>query len=55
MRYLVRDEDGKPLRVFWTMEEARRFAGQGETIEKLPAPRKPTVQELEDEVGPARW
>lgn len=41
MRYLVRDEDGLPFRKFWTHEEAIRFAEQGMTVEKLPAPPKP--------------
>ena len=41
MRYLVRDEDGEPLRKFWSQEDALRFSLPGYTIEKLPAPPKP--------------
>jgi hypothetical protein len=46
MRYLVRDENGEPLRKFWTQEDALRFSLAGYTIEKLPAPPKPPKIDL---------
>lgn len=43
-RYLVKDEDGLPLRQFHWKDEAERFLRDGMTLVRLPKPvRKPLV------------
>lgn len=56
MRYLVRDEDGQPLRKFYTKEEAMQFCSMGDySIEKLPAPPKPPKIDMVAEYGEAPY
>ena len=40
MRYLVKDEDGFPIRAFRTKKEALAFMAKGETLVILPKPAK---------------
>jgi len=43
-RFLIKDEDGFPLRKFYWKDEAERFLKEGMTLVRLPKPvRKPPV------------
>ncbi len=56
MRYLVRDEDGQPLRRFHSKTEAEAFAAMGDySIEKIPVPPKPPKTDMVAEYGEAPY
>ena len=55
MRYIVIDDDGFPLRKFWTREEAVAYAQQDYQIIVLPKPPAPSFDEFFAEIGEARW
>lgn len=55
MRYIVIDDDGVPLRKFWTRAEAVAYALQDYQILVLPKPPKPTFNDMFVEIGEARW
>ena len=50
MNYLVRDDEGAPLRAFWTLHEAHQFKLPGYTVERItpstPLPEPLTFQQL---------
>lgn len=50
-RFIVLDEDGAQIRVFWTRAEAETFLLPGYTIRRQEAPAKPSIAELLKEVG----
>lgn len=57
MNYLVRDQEGKPLRAFWTLHEAHQFKLPDYTVERITAatklPEPLTYHQLLTIVGPA--
>lgn len=55
MRYIVIDDDGVPIRKFWTRKDAEDFALQNYRILVLPKPAKPTPNDMFAQLGEARW
>lgn len=57
MRYILLDEDGIPLRRFWSMDAAEKFLQDGYTIKVLPKPKRVrttlTTAQLIEECGEA--
>lgn len=54
-RWLVRDEEGRPLRMFWSRAEAEAFLLPGYTVEKQDAPAKPSIAEMLADIEDARF
>lgn len=54
-KFLVRDENGEALRVFWSRPEAEAFCLPGYTVERQETPAKPSVAELLNELGEGRF
>lgn len=50
-KFLVRDELGDALRIFWSRAEADAFCLPGYTVERQEAPAKPSVADLMKELG----
>lgn len=57
-KYLVADKDG-PIRAFYSLSEARRYAGTGytitEVVERRYEPSKPSYGDLKRDLGEAPW
>lgn len=47
MRYILLDEDGIPLRKFWSAEDAEKHLESGYTIKVLPKPKKKRVAKVD--------
>lgn len=47
MRYILLDEDGIPLRKFWSAEDAEKHLQSGYTIKVLPKPKKKRVAKVD--------
>lgn len=47
MRYVLLDEDGIPLRKFWTAADAEKHLQSGYTIKVLPKPKKKRVEKVD--------
>lgn len=54
-KYVVLDEEGVPLRWFWTPAEAEAFCLPGYTIVRRDVPAKPSVTDYLNELGEGRF
>lgn len=54
-RFIVLDEDGAQLRIFWSRAEAEAFLLPGYTIRRQDAPAKPSINDMMKELGEGRF